>query len=597
MQKIKFIILFSKFTVKDNSVKAIIPFLLATILFAATITPLYAQLSPARDLTGTWRSGVSGVYYSMDPSDPTLRMDDITATFQMDITQQGSQIQIVFYTYSTSWRTDPAYYNEWGMNGVPPVNGGDILFKGTVSGASFTADEYPASSSTKEHLSGTFTTDIISATLTGLLETSDTNGIIVIRSGSSATVPPIATVAPTATPTPPPVLPTSTNLASVSEIQGSTWFAATGAPVTLQSPIEAGAEVQTGNDAIIGFNYPDNGGTVYLGANSVAGWVYLESQTDLITGNISYIVVPPLTGSYSFSEGIEPEEFGQAGISIAAEVAVGFGIMFVTGVPITLGGAVVVEGTLLLGTGIAYIHEQLSPQEGTFDVRPIQVPQGLLIGAGTDYVVEVFNGSTTIQVMEGSVIFVDQYTNNSITVGANQMLTLPAGVQTGFSQQDLQAKVSNFDASSINQWWITAPIATPIIPTVTPTSPSITLAPTNALNNNSNFLSQPMFLALFLVIIIVIVAVLSAVIKQKHTRQPGESNRKSRKQKITTSVYETPKTNLQTTETANTSSVKPETKQPTATFCPNCGNQILKTEGSCPFCNSDLSQWYQNTKK
>ena len=588
MQKTKLTILFSKFASKDNPYRAILPFLLATLLFAATITPLYAQLTPARDLTGTWRSGVSGIYYSMDPSDPTLRMDDITATFQMDITQQGSQIQIVFYTHSSSWKTDQAYYDEWGMNGVPPVNGGDILFKGTVSGASFSADEYPASSSTREHLSGTFTTDIITATLTGFLETSDTNGIIVIRSGSSATVPPIATVAPTATPTPPPALPTSTNLASVSQIQGSAVIASTGSQVTTQTPIGAGAEIQTGNDAIIGFNYPDNGGTVYLGANSVAGWVYLEPQTDPINGNISYVVVPPLaTGSYSFSEGIEPDEFGQAGVSLAAEVTLGLGIMFVTGAPITLGGAVVVEGTLLLGTGIAYIHEQMSPQQGTYDVRPVQVPQGLVIGSGTDYVVTVSNGTTTIQVIDGSVLFVDQYSNNTITVTANLMLTLSPGAITGFSQQDLQNNVSSFDASSINPWWIITPIATPMTSTTTPVVPTMTVSPTKALNNmETSLFSNPMALALILVIIIIAAVVLIAVLKQKSTNQPRTSKQKSSKPK-TSPTLETP--TATPTQTGNT--------QSNSNFCPHCGNQLLDTKGSCPFCQSDLSQWYANTKK
>ena len=67
-------------------------------------------------------------------------------------------------------------------------------------------------------------------------------------------------------------------------------------------------------------------------------------------------------------------------------------------------------------------------------------------------------------------------------------------------------------------------------------------------------------------------------------------------QEITPSVYEN-STNLTTTETETASSIKPEAPQPTAAFRPNCGNQLLKTEGSCPFCNSHLSQWYQTTKK
>jgi hypothetical protein len=45
MQKIKITVLFSKFTSKDNPFRAIIPFLLATLFFAVTITPLCAQLT------------------------------------------------------------------------------------------------------------------------------------------------------------------------------------------------------------------------------------------------------------------------------------------------------------------------------------------------------------------------------------------------------------------------------------------------------------------------------------------------------------------------------------------------------------------------
>ena len=69
-----------------------------------------------------------------------------------------------------------------------------------------------------------------------------------------------------------------------------------------------------------------------------------------------------------------------------------------------------------------------------------------------------------------------------------------------------------------------------------------------------------------------------------------------RTQEITRSVYEKP-TNLTTEETTTSSSMKPYSPQPTAIFCRNCGNQLLTTEGSCPFCNLDLSQWYQNIKK
>jgi hypothetical protein len=577
MQRKKGAKLFFKFTTKGRPFRTIISIMLVSLVFAAMITPLYAQLTPARDLTGTWKSGVPGMYYSMDPSDGTKRMDDITATFQMDITQRGSDIQIVFYTYASSWKTDPAYWNEWGMNGVPPVNGGDILFVGTVSGASFSADEYPASSSTREHLEGTFTTDIITATLTGLLETSDTNGIIVLREGSTATIP------PTATPAPIPALPTSTNLGTVSKVQGSASFVDTGSAVTTQSQIGTGAEIQTGSNTVVGFDYPDQGGTVYLGGNSHAAWVYLAPQTDPATGHIDYMVVPsPITGSVPFEEGLEADEFGQIAVTLPIEIGIGILLLGET-LPIALTGAAVVEGTLLLGTGIAYIHEQLSPQEGTCDVRPIQVPQGLVMGSGTDYVVTVSDQSTTIQVIDGSVIFVDQNTNSTITVTANQMLTLPLGVAAGFSQQDLQGKVSAFDASQINQWWTqTAATVTPQPPTAIPAT--ATPKPTFSTGVTGIF-SQPAFLAaIILVIVMVVIAVLLVLRRKKGTKQP---RLKTRSKKMPQPVkYENP----------NAAAPTPNAAQKSV-FCPNCGNQLLYTQGTCPFCGVDLNQYYPNIKK
>ena len=89
-----------------------------------------------------------------------------------------------------------------------------------------------------------------------------------------------------------------------------------------------------------------------------------KPQTDPITGNITYIAVPQTT-SWS-DKALENEEFGQAGLQLSIEVGFGLGVMLVTGAPLSLGGALVVEGTILLGTGIAYVIEQLSPQQGTY---------------------------------------------------------------------------------------------------------------------------------------------------------------------------------------------------------------------------------------
>jgi hypothetical protein len=582
MQKTRAISLFSKFTGKITPLKIITPIILFILIFSALITPLHA-LTPARDLTGTWKNSIAEKYYVMDSFDPTMRMNDVSVTYTMIITQSGNSISIVLNIDELSSVTDPAYMNEYGYGGVPIVGFNQIGFTGTVSGASFSADELGASSGNAEHIAGTFTTDIITATLTGNAETTDTNGIIVLRGGSSATMPPFATVAPTATPAPTPAPPTPDNLGSVSQVQGAAWFTDTGAAVTTQSPVGTGAEIQTSSNTIVGFNYPDQGGTLYLGANSHAAWVYPAPQTDPTTGNTTYIIVPsPTTGMVPFETGLESDEFGQVAITLPIEIGVGMLILGET-LPIALTGAAVVEGTLLLGTGIAYVHEQLSPQYGTCDVRPIQVPQGMVMGSGTDYVVTVSNDSTTIQVIDGSVIFVDQYTNNTITVGANQVLALPSGVQSGFSQQDLQSDVSAFDASSINQWWTQTTAATP---TATPTLADTATPILNQSNGAPHFLfSTIFFVVIILLVIIVIVALLVAILLKKRSKQPHVPRQKTGKQNTSQPLpFENQKTTTAPTETAGV-------------FCPNCGNQLLDTKGSCPFCNANLSKYYSKSKK
>ena len=346
---------------------------------------------------------------------------------------------------------------------------------------------------------------------------------------------------------------------------------------------------------MVAINYPDNGGVMTLGANSDAGWVYLVPQTDPITGNITYAAVPPpATGAFAFSEGIEPDEFGQAGISLAAEVGVGLAVLAVTGAPITLGGALVVEGTILLGSGIAYINEQMSQPDGTYHVRPIETPQGMVMGDGTQYVVTVSTVSTTIQVIEGSAIFVDQYTNNTVTVSAGQMLTLPSGVSTGFSQQDLQANLSSFDTSSISEWWKITPVATPTETTTVTATPVA-----SSTTKTSAFLFSPIVLALIIPIIIVVVVVVLLVVvlsRKKSSKQPRLSNKSSNNQNLPPPPPPQPaKTTVPTTETPAT--VKPTATQPKLAFCPDCGKQLSNPKGFCPFCGFDLGKFTAETKQ
>ena len=111
--------------------KVVTPVLLFLLLSAALITPIHAQLNAARDLTGTWQSSSLGMYYELDPAGTGIRESDVTANFEMDITQQGNQISITLNLNPISWVTDPAYMQEYGIPAAPEI-AFSIDFTGTA---------------------------------------------------------------------------------------------------------------------------------------------------------------------------------------------------------------------------------------------------------------------------------------------------------------------------------------------------------------------------------------------------------------------------------------------------------------------------------
>jgi hypothetical protein len=461
------------------------------LLFATQITPLYAQLSPARDLTGTWQSSVSGMYYDMDPSDSSTRMNDLTATFAMDITQQGSQITIILYLNPTSWVTDNAYWQEYQMSGVPPVGGGSIEFVGTVSSSSFTADEQ-GSQLVQEHLAGTFTTDIITATLTGTGETTDQNGIVVTRTSSPTSTP---TLSPTSTPTP-------NNWGSVALVKGPAWYTNTGVnePITSQSQIGTGTEVLTGNNAIIGIM--SNDGTLQLWENSAMVWVGVEQQSSSNQQvSLKTVQPPPVPTDAIMSswegEGLIDEGLGPLGLFIGGTSS----LVESSAKPI------VVDGLIFLLEGAGHFVSSSNSQDETYHVEPIVVPQGYLVPfPDPEFTVNVSNETTIVQVLNGSVAYLDPVTSNSVIIGPNQTLTLPN--QQGFSQQELNADISPSNPNSINQWW---------------TQTTAANSPLNGL------IDQPLMLVLVVVLIVAIVAAIVAISRRKgriQLQQPGEPNQK-----------------------------------------------------------------------
>jgi hypothetical protein len=273
---------------------------------------------------------------------------------------------------------------------------------------------------------------------------------------------------------------------------------------------------------------------------------------------------------------LEADELGQASITLPIEVGIAVLLLGET-LPAALAAGIVVEGVLLLPTGIAYIQERLSSQSGTYDVRPVEVPQGLAMGDGTNYVVTVNDSATTIQVLSGSVIFVDRYTNNSVTIEPNQMLTLPSGQLNGFSEQDLQSDLSSFNTASINEWWA---------PTTTSSS-SLT----------------DIVLGFFVIAIIIAVVGIAAAVAVRGR------NRRKRAEALTLP----PRSPLSSpTLKQSQPVVTPQVRQPVVTpqvpvgpsvvapankgflFCPNCGKQLTVSKNFCPFCGFELRPKYSN---
>ncbi len=452
----------------------------AVLMLSIFGTPLFAQLTPARDLSGTWQSAVSGTYYDMDPSDSNARMNDVTATFAMDITQKGSQITITLYLNPSKWVTDNTYWQTYGISGVPPVGGGSIEFTGTVSSSSFSADEQ-GSQLTQEHLAGTFTSDIITATLTGTSETTDQNGIVVTRTSSTTSAP---TLTPSSSPTTTGQPLTSRFYGNIGSIKGPAYSKTANGNAPLSSgQIPTGTEILTGDNGIIGFNPPNQGGTVYLGANSVAGWVSLTSEP-APDSQIAYLVYPPVSTGIIFPNSYS--EFKDMLISMPIDATIAVAVFSEAILPAAAVALVVEGGAFLIPNGVAYVKETIS--------HLIVVPQGALAGENTEYTVNVSSSETVVQVINGPVVFIDPITNNTVTVQTNQVLTLPTEQQGGFSKQNLQNDVSTLNPSSLNQWWTQT---------------------TNA-SLLSGITNEPMIQAVIIVVIVIaIVAAISTVAKRR----------------------------------------------------------------------------------
>jgi len=309
-----------------------------------------------------------------------------------------------------------------------------IEFQGTASSSSFSASEV-GSQLTQAQLSGTFTSDIITATLSGTSETTNQNGILVHLVSSS----PTSTAALTSSGA---LAPRYYNRVATSKGQAWSVGGNGNTPVAIGQMV-SGTEIQTGSDGVVGFKAPNQGGAVYLGPNSDGGWVGLTSEPAPDNG-IQYMIYPRIESGSIFPNG--GEQLSELKISVPLDVAMAV-LIFSEPLGQALAVGTIIEGgAFLIPNGIAYVKETVS--------HLLVVPQGAVIGGGTEYTVKVAQGgSTTIEVMSGPVYFLDPASNNTITVASNQELTLPRAQAGGFTKSELQSYITGADTSSINHWW------------------------------------------------------------------------------------------------------------------------------------------------
>jgi hypothetical protein len=281
----------------------------------------------------------------------------------------------------------------------------------------------------------------------------------------------------------------------VASVKGQAWAVSNNGNSALTSgQIASGSEIQTGSDGIVGFEPPNQGGEVYLGANSIAGFVGLTSEPAPDNG-IQYMIYPPVASGVIFPNGME--QLSEMKYSIPLDVA--FAVLLFSE-PLGQAAAIglfIEGGAFLIPNGVAYVKETVS--------HLIAVPQGALAGENTEYTVNVSSdGTTTVQVLDGPVYFMDPVSNNTVTVNTNQVLTLPPAQANGFTAQELQSDVSALNPASVDHWW--------------------TQGAANAFSLNG-LMSQTAIIAIVAVVVVIaVVAIVASVARKRRViRQIHES--------------------------------------------------------------------------
>ncbi|MDH7507892.1 MAG: hypothetical protein QHH00_00645 [Methanomassiliicoccales archaeon] len=130
------------------------------------------NLSPARNLEGTWESTFDCIYYELDPFFENTRQVKVWGQFSMQLHQDGDSVSGIMDITPTSWEYLTEYH-------IPPVNH-HFHFTGSVEGGNLTitSDDTAPWIIT---IRFAFTSDIMTGTISGNMIDSDQNAIVLTK--------------------------------------------------------------------------------------------------------------------------------------------------------------------------------------------------------------------------------------------------------------------------------------------------------------------------------------------------------------------------------------------------------------------------------
>ena len=232
-------------------------------------------------------------------------------------------------------------------------------------------------------------------------------------------------------------------LGRVSSIQGNVEIARGESGEKLQA--NAGTEVKAGDilvtgsesDTIVGI--VSKNGLVQLWKDTATMFVGIESRPDSDGTEVVLTLQPRATACQGLSD------------SALMSCDLFYELLAESGIPEHL--ALEVLGTaVILSIWEGTVHFVSGDYEGELTINLILTPTAVIIPRGTEFTVEVASdGTTTVSTFQGFVEVVDLVSGDSITLGADQRLVLPA--VGGLSEDEMRSLRTAFDPKSVEQWW------------------------------------------------------------------------------------------------------------------------------------------------